>query len=58
MDYVVCRPKQFASADYCMKRGDLLRHLRLNGCILKREGLALDLVQPRDREAGGSTAPR
>jgi len=21
-----------------MKRGDLLRHLRLNGCVLKREG--------------------
>ncbi len=26
-----------------MKRGDLLRHLRLHGCILKREGGAHSL---------------
>ncbi len=31
-----------------MKRGDLLRHLRLHGCVLKREGGAHSLwTNPR-----------
>ena len=31
-----------------MKRGDLLRHLRLHGCVLKREGGAHSLwMNPR-----------
>ena len=32
-----------------MKRNDLLRHLRFNGCVLKREGRAHSLwLNPRN----------
>ena len=32
------RQKPSVSRWWCMKRHEFLRHLRVNGCILKREG--------------------
>ena len=40
-----------------MKRGDLLRHLRLHGCVLRREGGAHSIwLNPRTGEQ--ETVPR
>jgi hypothetical protein len=35
---VLCRPGPFVNRWSYMKRHELLRHLHLHGCILKREG--------------------